>query len=490
MKNYKNTIFAMALLITILITFNNTFATGGTNKSFVFNGTTSSSYILDGNPINGNSNQAGFKYFNGSTSSSSKKITVDAWVYLLGDNTGVTMPVIMRTVVGGSSFYMYIKDNTAFFTVGNSDPVSTGISFPSFPAFRWIRLTGTYDGSNLKIYYDGDLAETKNVSLGPIYTSGEGLFIGKYGDDAFNGLIDEVRIFKVALTSSQISSCSGGGDPSSSIPSSLTSYLYGRWSFTEINSYGGTPYLKDFSSKKNYLRLNDINEVVKSDALPFFVVNSTLDLPDLNPGNGVADAGSGVVTLRSAIQEANALEDLQKIFFYKIGVFTITPSSLLPTISDPVILDGTLQRGYSGLPLVETQGDYGDIIVTCGGSTIQGLSINNSSGFGLTLSSSGGNNILSNQITGIRISSPNNIISNNAFSNSDVGVDISDGAENSILLDNTISENTVGIELNASNFALVHENIISNNVGDGIIINGSGNTITDQIISGNRYLGS
>ena len=114
------------------------------------------------------------------------------------------MPIITRSVAGGSTFRMYVKDGTAFFSVGNGTPVSTALTFPSFQAFRWIRLTGTYDGTTLKIYYNNTLAESRVQSLGPVYTTGEGLFIGKYGDNSFNGLIDEVRIFNSALTASQI----------------------------------------------------------------------------------------------------------------------------------------------------------------------------------------------------------------------------------------------------------------------------------------------
>lgn len=36
-----------------------------------------------------------------------------------------------------------------------------------------------------------------------------------------------------------------------------------------------------------------------------FTVNSTADLPDASPGDGVCDAGSGACTLRAAVQEAN-----------------------------------------------------------------------------------------------------------------------------------------------------------------------------------------
>ena len=152
-------------------------------------------------------------------------------------------------------------------------------------------------------------------------------------------------------------------------------------------------------------------------------------------------------------------------------------------------LDATVQSGYSGSPVVQINGTFGNLTITGGSYTVQGLSINNSAGFGLTLSSAGGNTIELNQIAGIRISSPDNSISNNEFSNSNIGVDISEGAGNSILSDNLILSNTVGLELNASNFALTQENTVSNNVSDGIIINGNGNTISNQIISDNGDVG-
>ena len=65
-----------------------------------------------------------------------------------------------------------------------------------------------------------------------------------------------------------------------------------------------------------------------------------------NPGNGIADAGNGVVTLRSAIQEANALADFRQFISTNPDLHhsTITPSSSLPTISGSVILDGTLKK--------------------------------------------------------------------------------------------------------------------------------------------------
>ena len=542
MKNINTIQIIFTTIIVIILSCSITYATN-TNKSFVFNGNTSGLYILDDQAVNGNyANQSGFKYFNSSSSSSNKKITIDTWVYLLGDNPGVKMPIITRSVQGGSSFSLYVKDGTAFFSVGNCEPVSTTNAFPNFPAFSWIRLTGTYDGSKIKIYYNGDLAEYRYQSLGSSYTNGEGLFIGKYGTDAFNGLIDEVRIFKKDLSPNEISSCRGEGDPSSSIPYSLMSYLYGRWSFTEIENYNNTIVLKDLSSKKNYLRVTDIDEVVKSNPLPFFVVNSTQDLPDLNPGNEVADAGEGVVTLRSAVQEANALSGLQKIYFYipESTPFTITTSTSLPTITGQVILDGRYQRGYNGSPVVEIVDNYGGLVLSSGGSTLKALNISNSSGYGLTLSTLGDNNISDNTVAGILISSEGNNInsnsitgsiadgisiisgglnnqiglltSNNIFSNSGNGISVN-GADGNLISNNVINSNSVtgitltnssstitsnsitnnlteGITLNNSNANNISGNTITNNSSNGLTVNGNNNLINDNSVSSNLGLGA
>ena len=73
-----------------------------------------------------------------------------------------------------------------------------------------------------------------------------------------------------------------------------------------------------------------------------FTVNSPADTVDANPGDGVcADAG-GNCTLRAAIEEANALVGTDTIAFNiaGAGTHTIRPFSALPSITDPVSIDG------------------------------------------------------------------------------------------------------------------------------------------------------
>jgi CSLREA domain-containing protein len=85
-----------------------------------------------------------------------------------------------------------------------------------------------------------------------------------------------------------------------------------------------------------------------------FVVRSLGDKPDSDPGDGVcATAGSGSAarrcTLRAAIMEANATPDQDRVrFAIENGTSswkTIKPTSALPVISAPLVIDGSTQAG-------------------------------------------------------------------------------------------------------------------------------------------------
>ena len=105
------------------------------------------------------------------------------------------------------------------------------------------------------------------------------------------------------------------------------------------------------------------------------------------------DSGAG--SLRQAILDANAVVGVQTISFDipGSGVQTIAPTSDLPAISDPVIIDGytqpgaspnTLQSGDNAVLLIELSGSHvgtnsataSGLLLTGGGSTVEGLVIN------------------------------------------------------------------------------------------------------------------
>jgi len=95
----------------------------------------------------------------------------------------------------------------------------------------------------------------------------------------------------------------------------------------------------------------------------------------------------GFISLREAITAANLTAGADTITFNIAGggVQTITLTSLLPGITDTVIIDGTTQPDYAAAPLIEVSGDLGagsyldhafQLGSTADGSTIRGLVIN------------------------------------------------------------------------------------------------------------------
>jgi CSLREA domain-containing protein/uncharacterized repeat protein (TIGR01451 family) len=95
-------------------------------------------------------------------------------------------------------------------------------------------------------------------------------------------------------------------------------------------------------------------------AVPFahtFTVNSAGDASDANPGNGKCLTAGVVCTLRAAIQEANALagRDLVK-FAIGTGAQNIVPGSAVPSITQPVTIDGSTQPGFTSVPLISLDG--------------------------------------------------------------------------------------------------------------------------------------
>ncbi len=132
----------------------------------------------------------------------------------------------------------------------------------------------------------------------------------------------------------------------------------------------------------------------------------------------VADNGDNVNptpgSLRKAIIDANNSAGLDTISFNiaGAGVQTITLLAALPTITDPVIIDGYTQPGASAntlaiggdaILLIELNGtsagaNVNGLTISAGGSTVRGLVINRFTRVGIELATSGGNTIQGNYI--------------------------------------------------------------------------------------------
>ena len=175
---------------------------------------------------------------------------------------------------------------------------------------------------------------------------------------------------------------------------------------------------------------------------------------------------SGLGSFRQAILDANGASGTDTIEFdIDTGLQTISPSAPLPEITDPVIIDGSTQPGFSGTPLIEIDGSgagSGDgLVISAGGSTVRGLVINRFSGDGIELRTAGGNTIEGNYIGTDSTGTVD-------LGNTGTGINVDDAADNFI----------GGISANAGN-------VISGNDLDGIFIGGTlatGNTIQGNCI--------
>lgn len=218
-----------------------------------------------------------------------------------------------------------------------------------------------------------------------------------------------------------------------------------------------------------------------------FVVNSTGNDSDTNPGDGICDTGGPNVegrpecTLCAAIREANALAGKNHIVFDIPGSapHVISPETALPEITDPLVIDGTTEPDYIDFPVVEINGNMAEsgdgLHLTAGNSKVKGLIINQFKNNGIVLAEND-NNLVTGNYIGTRPDGADGSTKNT--SSGDYG-----NAESGILIDGS-SGNTIG------GSAFGQMNVIAYNGNHGIdILSGSGNEISKNSIYENGALG-
>jgi hypothetical protein len=174
------------------------------------------------------------------------------------------------------------------------------------------------------------------------------------------------------------------------------------------------------------------------------------------------DAGGG--SFRQAIEDANATAGLDTIEFRITGATTIALATALPAITEQVFINATTQPGYLTSPIVEVDGgsvtDAGLRITALGsGTTIRGLSLYGFQ-YDAALADSGNAVVIEAGST------------SNAVINCYLGTNIGGSA----------SGNAVAGILTFGDDTLIENNLISNNGGPGVILDGD----TGTIVVGNR----
>ena len=149
-------------------------------------------------------------------------ITVEAWIKYDGSTlpTGWRFPTVLRQNLnaGQEAYFLRVeagttKNNSLRWLVNTtgSGPTSIEWNFGAGGLLEWTHVAATYDGSQLKLYANGNQVASGSAS-GSLIDNGEVLRIGKGSDvgdpamEVFNGSIDEVRLWPFARTEAEIKS--------------------------------------------------------------------------------------------------------------------------------------------------------------------------------------------------------------------------------------------------------------------------------------------
>ena len=225
--------------------------------------------------------------------------------------------------------------------------------------------------------------------------------------------------------------------------------------------------------------------VVQTGPASLFVVNTTLDYEDCNPGNGICDPGTwnedhtvctpvaDICTLRAAIQEANAKAGADEIQFSFVAQ-PIQPNSALPDIEDALTIDGTTNTYTTQLDGSNAGSGANGLSISASNCVVRGMVINNFKSAGLF------------DGFGIAIFGNNNIIEGNYLGTNKDGTAAQGNENGGIATANGTSGNTIGGTTEAA------RNLISGNGGyggHGVQIGESSGGSTNNTVIGN-YIGT
>ena len=134
-------------------------------------------------------------------------MTLEAWVRPTATQGSAWRTVLIKERPSGLCYSLYANSTSkkpqAVINTGGNDRSTQGAS--TIPVNAWTHLAATYDGTTLRIYVNGSLAQSTNVP-GSLVTSNGALRIGgnSVWGEYFRGLIDEVRVYSRALSASEI----------------------------------------------------------------------------------------------------------------------------------------------------------------------------------------------------------------------------------------------------------------------------------------------
>ena len=129
-----------------------------------------------------------------------EKFTIAFW-FKQEDYSDVsyTYPVFFNSSAG----FRFYSNNRIYFYINGAGGLSTIAD--SFTRNKWYYVVGSYDGSNMKIWLDGDLVAEKSGVAQTYSFAGKRMFLGYASSSSyFNGWLDEVMFFPYAFNGKKL----------------------------------------------------------------------------------------------------------------------------------------------------------------------------------------------------------------------------------------------------------------------------------------------
>ncbi|MES2779007.1 MAG: LamG-like jellyroll fold domain-containing protein [Bacteroidota bacterium] len=250
---------------------------------------------------------------NGSLDFSGSMLTLEGWVNPSASGFKYIMSREQSSGISQFDLYMNPLGNIIFKlkTLSGTDSV---VSTATIPVLSYSHVAGVYDGTNLILYINGEVAGTKLLS-GTLMSSTNSLFIGQAftgGTSFWGGSLDDVKIWDTARTENQIRM----GIHTRSNNFSNT-YLKGYWRMDEAN---GT-YIADAAG--------NCNNGIINNAATFAASNVTMGTPLID---AVTISTSGSTSFPNTAVAINAFNQIGTNQYY-IHKFVGVPKGTSPVTS-------------------------------------------------------------------------------------------------------------------------------------------------------------
>ncbi len=183
-----------------------------------------------------------------------RALTITAWVRPESFGSGSNVNVVLRKGEGNPNNWQFaVKDGKATLFLDTYDDYGV-MGNTTLPLNTWSHIAGTWDGSTVRIYLNGQPDNGNGVShTATLGTDTRPLFIGgrsgAAGYDRFDGKIDDVRFYNYAVSAAELRVLYREGEASGKAPRLIAAYsfeevkpapaLVGHWALNDAGTAGG-----------------------------------------------------------------------------------------------------------------------------------------------------------------------------------------------------------------------------------------------------------